>query len=161
MPIDVNARTRLLQAFAAVTSLVVTGALAQTAPAPAANGAMQFKNVTVINAPGRTSRSPQLQDGFRAYLDPATGQLAEPDHEAVATLDLKLPPEHHKPPTKMLARYRLANGMNAVRLDERFLNFSVARRTPGGTLESTCVFGDDLADQLVRESQLRSDDGGQ
>jgi hypothetical protein len=142
MPIDVNARTRLLQAFAAVTSLVVTGALAQTAPAPAANGAMQFKNVTVINAPGRTSRSPQLQDGFRAYLDPATGQLAEPDHEAVATLDLKLPPEHHKPPTKMLARYRL-------------------RRTAAGTLESTCVFGDDLADQLVRESQLRSDDGGQ
>ena len=160
MPIDVNARARLLQAFAAVTSLVVTGALAQTAPAPAASGAMQFKNVRVVNAPERASvRQAQLQEGFRAYIDPATRQLAAPDHEEVAALDARLPRDDGKPPAKALGQRRLANGLVGVRLDASSINYSVVRRSARGALESACVQGHELAEQLMRESLVQNDDG--
>lgn len=164
MPIDLaGARARIARAFAAVTSFVAFGALAQTAPAPAVtvtNGAMQFRNVTVVAAPGRTSSVAVPENGFRAYIDPASGLLAEPSPEDVETLNLKLPPDYRKPPTKVLSRYRLANGMLGVRLDERYFDFSVVRRAERGTLESTSVAGEDLARQLVRESLPRSVDDG-
>ena len=136
-------------------AVVAGSAIAQT-PAPVQpagpNGAMSFPNVRVIQAgPGgsRMDTAPSARGGFRAYIDPATGALAEPDREQVAALEAAMPAEHRKPPRKALSFFSLPRGGVGVRLDDQYMVYSVARRENGRIVEA-CVPGEDLAERLVR-----------
>ena len=150
-------RTRGAQTIAlavAVAAIASTaGAQGSVDPTAGSNGAMTFPNVRVIHAPSSAaSTAIPAGAGLRAYLDPDTGLLSDPSHEDVAALDARLPPEFSKPPTKALSMFRMAGGAVGIKLDERFMLFSVARKSDNGRLVSGCVPGEALAESLVRQS---------
>lgn len=149
-------RAQAMRAAFVLFALVAGSAAAQTLPSNppiGPNGAMSFPNVRVIQAtPGmtRTDLAAPARPGFRAYIDPATGALAEPGQEDVAALEAAMPADQKKPPRKALSILRGPNGAVGVRLDGYSMVYSIVRRTEDGRLEEVSVPGETLAERLLR-----------
>jgi hypothetical protein len=99
------------------------------APAPAQN-----VPATPALAP---AAEPAGQDGMRAFIDPATGQLRQPTPEEAAALHRFVLRALTIPTTAQVVSY--PNGMLSALLGDEYMNDVVVRKNPDGTLSWVCV----------------------
>ena len=76
--------------------------------------------------------------GSRVAIDPRTGQIREPEQDEIQALERSI--------NSLMSRRALTmtqgpNGTKAVKLDDRYLSFSVATKNPDGSLSLECVPG--------------------
>jgi len=119
---------------------VAAGSSAIASP-PAANGVMEFPNVSVVaQAPRETARTvpeparaaPQA-DGMMAYKDPVTGKLTAPTPQQATALTG--PPRGAMPAPSITLP---PHGGIAITLDERHERYARARKDADGKLSETC-----------------------
>ena len=102
----------------------------------AANGVMEFPNVSVVAQPtpdGRAAAPPRA--GMMAYKDPATGKLTGPTAQQAAALTVT------RKGTGIAARPTLTrppHGGVAMMLEERHERYAMARKDGAGKVTGTC-----------------------
>jgi hypothetical protein len=147
-------------ATVAVAGLATAAMAAQAAdptPVPVQNGLMTFPNVRVVSVPPSAAtpvvaKTPGFQGGFKAFIDPATGELVQPTAEEAAALEaaapataaLTLAPAQ---PATITGLY----GAAGVVLDDSQMSYFVARRNSDGALGMACVPGEQSALSFMKE----------
>jgi hypothetical protein len=150
-------------AAASVASVAAAAMVAHAAdpmPVPGQNGLMTFPNVRVVAMPPPAAtpsavRTPPFQGGFKAFIDPATGELVEPTAEEAAALEAAGAANagqtgvfalQQSPTVTMTSPY----GGVGARLDESHMSYFVARRNADGALGMACVPGEQAAQWLSK-----------
>jgi hypothetical protein len=141
-------------AIAGVASMAAAAMVAHAAdptPVPVQNGLMTFPNVRVVAVPPPAAtpsavRTPPFLGGFKAFIDPATGELVEPTAEEAAALEAA-------GQTQAALRQAAAQpatitglyGAVGIVLGESQMSYFVARRNSDGALGMACVPGEQVA----------------
>jgi len=117
--------------------LGVAASCGATASPPAANGVMEFPNVSVVAqpAPARQRAETPPRAGMMGYKDPATGKLAGPTAQQAAALTG--PPKGPGAASKPTLT-RPPHGGVAVLLEERHQRYAQARKDAAGKVTETC-----------------------
>ena len=115
---------------------------AQAAPAPAPKA----------TAPAQAAPAPALAAGAgqRAFIDPKTGQLREPEPGEIAALNAAAA---RTAPGTLAAAVELKAGPGGavgMMVPEELLSYSVATISPDGSVSMACVDGKKAADAAVR-----------
>ncbi len=130
-------------AFGPGVAMPVVAALAAASPVPA-------RPARALAVPGSA--------GMRVARDPETGRLVAPTAEQLAALGTPAEPldgNYADIPVTLLP-----DGSKKVTLDERFMDYTVVRRTASGALRFECVRGSDgLHDHESCAQADRSNDG--
>ena len=71
----------------------------------------------------------------RAFKDPVTGQLRQPNDDEAAALEAAAPPQA---PSRPIVQVTYSDGSTAVELNEDYMNEITVERAPDGTLTSHC-----------------------
>lgn len=119
--------------------LGVAASCSATASPPAANGVMEFPNVSVVAQPtpdGRTAAPPRA--GMMAYKDPATGKLTGPTAQQAAALTAQPTGAATTGPASKPTLTRPPHGGVAVMLEERHERYALARKDAAGKVTETC-----------------------
>ncbi|SEN87612.1 hypothetical protein SAMN05428959_103551 [Duganella sp. CF517] len=111
-----------------------------TASPPAANGVMEFPNVTVVAQPAPESgrAAPPPRAGMTAYKDPTTGKLTAPTAGQATALIVPPKAAAAAAAASRPALTRPPHGGVAVKLDERHERYAVARKDAAGMVAATC-----------------------
>ena len=116
--------------------LGVGASCSATASPPAANGVMEFPNVSVVAQPTpERARAVPPRAGMMGYKDPATGKLTGPTAQQAAALTVT------RKGTGIAARptpTRPPHGGVAMMLEERHERYAVARKDAAGKVTETC-----------------------
>lgn len=141
---------RALLPVAAATFLASAAYAAEPVSAPEKNGLMVFKNVRVVNAaqPAPAAAS-ATQGGFRAYIDPATGQLRQPTSEDIVNENAQTQKAPMAGRAVAPRQFTPASGGIGAVLDESTMQYSVVHKNKDGSISQTCVTGAKQADELV------------
>ena len=137
--------------LAGIAAAALTAHAADPTPVPVKNGAMTFPNVFVVNLPPSAATAPQspaMQGGFKAFIDPDSGQLVAPTADSAAALeaagitksiggDRVRPQGLNRPPSK-ISPPSTGGPVNA-RLDDSQMSYFVARKNVDGSLGMACV----------------------
>lgn len=120
--------------------LGAAASLSATAAPPAANGVMEFPNVSVVaqEAPQRMRAAP-ADSGMMGYKDPATGRLTGPTAQQAAALTGPPRGSAATGGTPKPTVTRPAHGGVAVKLDERHERYAVARKDADGNVTEACA----------------------
>lgn len=122
--------------------LAVAASFSATASPPAAaNGVMEFPNVTVAaqTAPApEPARPVPAQPGMMGFKDPVTGKLTGPTARQAAALTAPPAGAAMAGPAAKPTATRPAHGGLAVKLDERHQRYALARKDAGGKVSETC-----------------------
>jgi len=127
---------------------------ADIAPAPAGpNGLITLPNVRVVNRPDLAAVPSKrvAQQGFKAYIDPATGMLRDPTEEELQQESLA------GFQAESLARllgsvdtqFVTSSGAIGLNLPESSMMFSVVQKADDGSLNEFCVVGPEAAGKLM------------
>jgi hypothetical protein len=119
--------------------LGVAASCSATASPPAANGVMEFPNVSVVAQPTpERGRPAPPQPGMLGYKDPATGQLTAPTPQQAAALTAspKGPAAAGTPARPALTRPK--HGGVAMKLEERHERYALARKDGDGKVTEMC-----------------------
>ena len=116
--------------------LGVAASCGAAASPPAANGVMEFPNVSVVAQPApERARAAPPRDGMMGYKDPATGRLTGPTVQQAAALTatrqgtgIASKPTLTRPP----------HGGVAMMLEERHERYAMARKDGAGKVTGTC-----------------------
>jgi hypothetical protein len=144
-------------AVAGVAAGAMAAHAADPTPVPVQNGLMAFPNVRVVSMPPSAAipdaaKTPGSQGGFKAFIDPATGELVQPTAEAAAALDAAAPTAALTLAPARPATVTGLYGAAGVVLDESQMSFFVARRNSDGALGMACVPGEQTALSFINES---------
>jgi hypothetical protein len=95
--------------------------------------------------------APSRGAGLVVFVDPATGQIRQPDAAEIGSLLAVPPPSESAAPRadKPLVMTFGPGGAVGVVLDERFESFMVVTKAPDGKLAVGCVEGRKKADAAV------------
>ena len=149
--------TRLILLAASVVVAVV--AMPSVSPAPSA--APQGQQPAAMAAQASTPKAPaatqvvrvpaRAEDaGQRAFIDPKTGKLREPEPEEIAALK---PSAAVTSPGTLAAAVEFKEGPGGavgMVVPEELLSYSVATINPDGTVSTACVDGKKAAEAAVR-----------
>jgi hypothetical protein len=135
----------------AVSALLLAGAplaFAQTAQAPASNGALQFPNIRVLTASpemkAQAARSDGAMRGMRAYIDPETNELRDQRPE-----EMLAGPEAMGKSTRAKAAMPKGlvspSGGKVLEVDESVMSYSLVTRDASGRSHMQCVTGEQAA----------------
>lgn len=139
-----NTRRALVVVILGVLS--ASFALAQQAPSPPDAKKARLAQTKAAPPPGVPSA--RSAGGLVVFIDPATGQIRQPD--AVEIGSLAPPPAAVTSVDEApLAMKFGPGGAVGIVLDSRFESFMVVTRTPDGKLTMDCVTGSKKADEAV------------
>lgn len=123
------------------------------------NGLMTFPHVRVVSVPPPAANSlvgqmPTSQGSFKAFIDPATGQLVQPTAGAAAELDAAIQRQQQTLTGEQVVQKPVKitgpKGAIGIRLDPSQMNYVVARKNTDGALGVACVPGAQTALSAVR-----------
>jgi len=92
-----------------------------------------------------------VADGMKVFIDPETGKLREPTREEIQTLKAQ-PPASRATPEKGMPKTPQITGPGGgvgMRLDERYMVHSVAKKNPDGSVSMECITGSEKAAKAV------------
>ena len=114
------------------------------------DGLLTFPNVRVVNAP-QLATTPAPQAGFKAYIDPVTGQLREPTQEDVLAESQAAQAAQalRRPTVPQETDFVTPSGAIGRTLDESTMVFSVVKKTDSGELAEFCVVGPEQAAKVM------------
>ena len=120
--------------------LGVAAGCSATASPSAANGVMEFPNVSVVAqpTPERARAAPPPRAGMMGYKDPATGKLTGPTARQAAALTAPPPGAATTGAASKPAPTRPPHGGVAVMLEERHERYALARKDAAGKVTETC-----------------------
>lgn len=121
---------------------------ATASPPAAANGVMEFPNVSVVAQPApERAQAASPQAGMMGYKDPATGKLTGPTAQQAAALTAPPLGAATAGSTVKPALTRPSHGGVAVMLDERHQRYALARKDAEGKVTETCEPGGEPGEQ--------------
>ncbi|USX24412.1 hypothetical protein NHH73_17490 [Oxalobacteraceae bacterium OTU3CINTB1] len=111
-----------------------------TASPPAANGVMEFPNVSVVAqpAPQHGRAEPPPHAGMMGFKDPATGKLTGPTARQAAALAVPPKGASTTGATSKPTLTRPPHGGVALMLEERHERYALARKDAAGKVTETC-----------------------
>jgi hypothetical protein len=119
--------------------LGVAAGCSATASPPAANGVMEFPNVSVVAQPApERERAPAPRAGMMGYKDPATGKLTGPTARQAAALAAPPKGAATAGAAPKPALTRPPHGGVALMLEQRHERYALARKDAAGKVTETC-----------------------
>jgi hypothetical protein len=128
---------------------------ADIVPAPdGPNGLIAFPHVRVVNRPDLAAAPSKAvaRQGFKAYIDPATGMLRDPtqeelQQESIAGLVAEWLAQLQ---SNVDVQFVTPSGAIGLNLPESSMMFSVVQKGDDGSLNEFCVVGPEAAEKLKR-----------
>lgn len=120
---------------------VAAGFSANASPPAAANGVMEFPNVSVVAQPASApepARAAPPQAGMMGFKDPVTGKLTGPTPQQAAALTAPPAGTATAGSTPRPTATRPSHGGLAVKLDGRHQRYALARKDAEGKVTETC-----------------------
>jgi hypothetical protein len=127
--------------------LGVAAGCSATASPPAANGVMEFPNVSVVAQPAPERAGGPPHAGMMAYKDPATGKLTGPTAQQAAALTAAPKGAATAGTASRPTLTRPPHGGVAMLLDERHERYAQARKDAAGKITETCEPDSKLGDR--------------
>jgi hypothetical protein len=169
-------------AFALLLLAVITGGVMKQAPprsqivvsqpqhqAPLKPASQLEKPVTTKSAPQEVNeaapKASPAASGMRVFVDPATGQIREPEaweeqelsrqQQREALREGRMNPRGERQMTSAAPIY-LPSGAVGMQLGEDQMNYSAAKVNPDGTLSTECLPGRQAADKWIKSDAKHS-----
>jgi hypothetical protein len=111
------------------------------------------------STPRADTQQPAAAGGLVVFIDPATGQIRQPDAAEIGALSGSgsapanaagaNAPAMARRPVERPVEFRGVGNIRGIKLGEDSQSYSVVTRTPDGKLVGDCVTGDKAAAELV------------